>query len=95
MRSNFTIVFSLLTVLLLTGVLNCSIAQKSWVKELPGLGTCSSPGVTGLNGDGIGDIIIGAGREEFKKCDSAIITLNGKTGEILCKLSFNPVLVLY
>ena len=86
MRSNFNRIFYLSTVLLLTGVMNCSIAQKSWVKELPGLGTCSSPRVTDLNGDGIGDIIIGAGREEFKKCDSAIIALDGKTGEILWKL---------
>jgi len=78
MRSYSTSIFYVSSTLLLTMVLNFSVAQKSWVKELPGIGTCSSPRVTDLNGDGIGDIIIGAGREEFKKCDSAIIALDGK-----------------
>jgi outer membrane protein assembly factor BamB len=86
MRSSSTVIFYLSTAFLLTGILNCSIGQKSWVKELPGIGTCSSPRITDLNGDGTGDIIIGAGREEFKKCDTAIIALDGKTGEILWKL---------
>jgi hypothetical protein len=69
----------------LTGLLSHADGQKSWIKELPGIGTCSSPRVTDLNGDGTMDIIIGAGREEFKKCDSAIIALDGKTGELIWK----------
>jgi len=86
MKSYSNSIFSLSTAFLLSGILNCSFAQNSWVKELPGVGTCSSPRVTDLNGDGTGDIIIGAGREEFKKCDSAIVALDGKTGEIIWKL---------
>jgi outer membrane protein assembly factor BamB len=86
MKSYSAGVFFLSAVSFLTVFLNYADAQKSWAKELSGVGTCSSPRVTDLNGDGTGDIIIGAGREEFKKCDSAIIALDGKTGEIIWKL---------
>jgi hypothetical protein len=86
MRSYCNGFLRLLATLVLTGILNSTIAQKSWIKDLPGVGSCSSPRVTDLNGDGTGDIIMGAGREEFKKCDSAIIALDGKTGDILWKL---------
>lgn len=58
-------------------------SQDSWVKQLPGIGTFSSPRVSDLNGDGIGDIILGAGRQEFEACDSAIIALNGLDGTLL------------
>ncbi len=61
-------------------------AQNSWSKQLPGVGTFSSPRVADLNGDGTGDIILGAGRKEFQACDSAIIALDGKNGEILWKV---------
>ena len=63
-----------------------TLAQDSWSKQLPGLGTFSSPRIADLNGDGVGDVILGAGREEFQACDSAIIALDGKTGELLWNL---------
>lgn len=62
------------------------LAQGSWSKQLPGLGTFSSPRIADLNGDGVGDVILGAGREEFQACDSAIIALDGKTGQLLWTL---------
>lgn len=61
--------------------------QKSWEKRLPGIGTFSSPRITDLNGDKIGDVILGAGRVEFQSCDSAVIALDGKTGEMLWNVS--------
>ncbi len=61
--------------------------QNSWAKELPGLGTFSSPRVADLNNDSIGDIILGAGREEFQACDSAVVALDGRTGKMLWKVS--------
>lgn len=62
------------------------LAQSSWTIKLPGVGTFSSPRVADLNEDGVGDIILGAGREEFQACDSAVIALDGKNGELLWKV---------
>ena len=62
-------------------------AQGSWSVSFKGIGTFSSPRVTDLNGDGVGDIIIGAGREEFQACDSAVIALDGLTGKMLWHVS--------
>ena len=62
-------------------------AQNTWSKRFSGLGTFSSPRVTDLNGDGVSDIIVGAGREEFQSCDSAIMALDGNTGELIWKVS--------
>jgi outer membrane protein assembly factor BamB len=62
-------------------------AQESWTKLLPGIGTFSSPRVADLNNDKVGDIILGAGREEFQACDSAVVAFDGKTGKMLWKVS--------
>ena len=45
------------------------------VDSLPRIGTFSSPRVADLNGDGIDDIILGAGKEEFIKSDSGVVAL--------------------
>lgn len=58
-------------------------AQDNWSVAFRGIGTFSSPRITDLNGDGTGDIVFGAGREEFKACDSAVIALDGRTGKML------------
>ena len=62
-------------------------AQESWAKMLPGIGSFSSPRVADLNNDSVGDIILGAGRAEFLACDSAVVALDGKTGELLWNVS--------
>ena len=59
------------------------ISQGSWSKQLHGIGTYSSPRISDLNNDGIGDIILGAGRVEFESCDTAIFALNGLNGDLL------------
>lgn len=51
------------------------------------MGTFSSPRVTDLNGDGIRDVVFGAGREEFQACDSAVIALDGRNGKMLWHVS--------
>lgn len=61
--------------------------QPVWSARFPGVGTFSSPRVTDLNGDGTGDIVVGAGREEFKPCDSAVMALDGVTGKMLWNVS--------
>lgn len=58
-------------------------AQIIWQEKVSNVGTFSSPRVTDLNQDGIGDIILGAGREEFIACDTAVFALDGKTGKML------------
>ena len=54
--------------------------------KFKGIGIFSSPRVTDFNGDGIGDIVFGAGREEFKACDSAVIALSGADGKMLWRV---------
>ncbi|MEL6122819.1 MAG: FG-GAP-like repeat-containing protein [Bacteroidota bacterium] len=51
--------------------------------SLHGLGTNSSPRCHDLTGDGILDIVIGAGRNEFNASDSAVVAINGANGEVL------------
>jgi outer membrane protein assembly factor BamB len=58
---------------------------ESWARLYKNLGTLSSPRLTDLNGDGILDIIMGAGNVEFKTSDSAIIALSGANGKLLWK----------
>ena len=65
------------------GSSNVLTAQNQWTTSLPTVGTFSSPRVVDLNKDGTKDIILGAGREEFHACDSAVVALDGKTGAVL------------
>ncbi|NND05020.1 MAG: hypothetical protein HKN87_01455 [Saprospiraceae bacterium] len=58
-------------------------SQGSWALELPTVGTFSSPRVSDLTGDGVADIVLGAGREEFQSCDSAVVAIDGVSGELL------------
>ncbi|MBD2752706.1 outer membrane protein assembly factor BamB family protein [Spirosoma validum] len=87
MNARHLFVFSLL----LLGLFYAQVAvgQTSWSTLLPTIGTFSSPRVTDLNRDGVQDIILGAGRLEFQRCDSAIIALDGKTGKLLWNRSAN------
>jgi hypothetical protein len=55
--------------------------QESWTIVLPNIGTFSSPRCTDLNNDGTKDIVLGGGRLEFQKCDTAMFALDGKTGK--------------
>ncbi|MBK8503969.1 MAG: PQQ-binding-like beta-propeller repeat protein [Saprospiraceae bacterium] len=77
---------SLLCCLLMLLGLNQIDGQNSWEVRLEGLGTFSSPRCVDLTGDGIKDIIIGAGREEFNACDSAIMAIDGLNGKIIWKV---------
>lgn len=61
--------------------------SKSWTVTYSGIGIFSSPRVTDLNADGIGDVIFGTGRTEFHACDSAVIALDGKDGNMIWKVA--------
>jgi len=54
-----------------------------WKRSFPTLGTNSSLKCADLNGDGILDVVIGAGKNEFQSSDSAVIALDGKDGKVL------------
>ncbi|MDA0196194.1 MAG: hypothetical protein O2887_07485 [Bacteroidetes bacterium] len=64
-----------------------AFTQNNWAVRFDNIGTFSSPRVTDLNNDGVGDVILGAGREEFLSCDSAVMALDGITGEMLWNVS--------
>lgn len=87
-RNNFPILNRIFLLLLIIEIVNIQsssnlLAQNSWSVSFKGIGTFSSPRITDLNGDGTGDIVFGAGREEFHACDSAVIALDGATGKML------------
>ncbi len=74
-------ILSILTFVVLTSTY-AQITPK-WTAEFKDLGTFSSPRVADLNNDGVKDIIVGCGREEFERADTAVIALNGKDGSML------------
>jgi len=59
--------------------------QVIWVKNLPVIGSLSSPRTSDLNNDGILDIVMGAGKNEYQKSDMGIVAFDGKSGNLLWK----------
>lgn len=75
----------LLTAFIIVG---CSGSSKKksqviWMKNLPVIGSQSSPRTEDLNKDGVLDIVMGAGKNEFEESDMGIIAFDGKTGNTL------------
>jgi outer membrane protein assembly factor BamB len=60
-------------------------AEVIWNKDIPVIGSQSSPRTTDLNKDGILDIVIGAGKNEFQQSDMGILAFDGRSGELLWK----------
>lgn len=60
-----------------------NLKNGDWNSPFPAIGTQSSPRVTDLTGDGISDIVIGAGMNEYLATDHGVIALNGKTGKMI------------
>ncbi|MDX2284861.1 MAG: PQQ-binding-like beta-propeller repeat protein [Bacteroidia bacterium] len=56
---------------------------KPWNADFPLLGTNSSPRAADLNGDGVLDLVIGAGLNEFQASESAVLAVDGASGELL------------
>ncbi|MEL6256882.1 MAG: PQQ-binding-like beta-propeller repeat protein [Bacteroidota bacterium] len=82
MKVSFRLLFIFLFVLA-----SCSQKKEKyrleWKKSFSSLGTNSSIKCTDLTADGILDLVIGAGKNEFQNSDSAVIAINGKNGKIL------------
>lgn len=60
--------------------------SENWSRLFYKVETSSSPRAIDLNRDGILDIVLGAGGEEFAATDAAVIALNGANGEELWKV---------
>lgn len=63
-------------------LLSCqpSFIADNWEVTINNSGSSSSPKATDLNGDGILDIIIGSGAQEFKTTPYGVLALDGKDG---------------
>lgn len=67
-------------------IMNSCSRKKSelvWDKNLPVIGSQSSPRTTDLNDDGVLDIVMGAGKNEYQSSKQGILAFDGKTGELL------------
>ena len=80
MKLNYLIVF----ICLLS--ISCGIEKEPsliWQKNMPNIGSQSSPLASDLNGDGILDIVIGAGENEYEESDQGVLAIDGLTGDII------------
>ena len=60
-------------------------SEMVWSKDLPVIGSQSSPRTADLNKDGVLDIVIGAGKNEFQQSDMGILAFDGRSGNLLWK----------
>src|SRR6187551_691052 len=83
---------TLATIALISAILSGCSEKSSinqyklvWYKDHPAIGSQSSPRTADLNGDGVLDIIMGAGKNEMQKSDMGILAFDGASGELLWK----------
>jgi outer membrane protein assembly factor BamB len=65
----------------------CKKDNKNWNTTINGITSASSPQAIDLTGDGIKDIVMGAGGEEWHNTEMGVIAINGANGELLWKTS--------
>lgn len=66
--------------------MNACSSKKSkvaWDQSFSIIGSQSSPRAADLNGDGILDIVMGAGKNEYVYSERGVLALNGRDGEII------------
>lgn len=81
------------SVLMALAVIACGCSEPAakrkssivWTRDIPVIGSQSSPRAEDLNNDGVLDIVIGAGKNEFQHSDQGTAAFDGKTGEMLWK----------
>jgi outer membrane protein assembly factor BamB len=57
--------------------------ELTWQKSFGQIGSQSSPNTADFNADGILDIVIGAGKNEYQPSEFGVMALDGKTGNII------------
>ena len=82
--------FVALTIIWLVIFSACTQSNKKksavvWTKDIPLIGSMSSPRTADLNNDGVLDIVMGAGKNEFEKSDMGILAFDGKAGNMIWK----------
>ena len=70
---------------------SCKAKQEpspyAWNIPFESIGSLSSPRCADLNQDGILDVVIGAGMNEYFNCDQGVLALDGKDGKIIWAVS--------
>lgn len=79
----FLIISGCFAALLLLGGCARKKSALVWDKNLYTIGSQSSPRAVDLNQDGVLDIVMGGGKNEFQPSEQGVLALNGKTGEVL------------
>lgn len=75
---------SILAVTILASLFSCN-SNKDWDIEIPEAISASSPVAVDLNDDGIKDIVMGAGGQEWAETQNGILAINGVDGSVLWK----------
>lgn len=60
-------------------------SEVVWSRDFPVIGSQSSPRTADLNNDGILDVVMGAGKNEFQQSDMGVLAFDGKTGGLMWK----------
>jgi len=84
-RKSYFLIISLLLTALLLYFLKDSLffSPDDWEQPVPQVGSASSPRAADLNGDGVLDIVMGAGGKEFTFTDYGVLAFDGKDGSLL------------
>jgi outer membrane protein assembly factor BamB len=86
-RISFSLLVTLLILVLASACNKAPQFERDWVAYSFDLGTNSSPQCADLNKDGVLDVVLGNGRDEFEVCDSGIVAYDGKNGKVLWRAS--------
>jgi hypothetical protein len=80
--------------ILILSMFACNMKEnKDWKINLPEINSSSSPQVIDLNNDGILDIVIGAGGQEWSETKMGVLAINGANGQSLWKSPANNQIV--
>jgi outer membrane protein assembly factor BamB len=80
------VIIGLLFIAIAAFVFFSRFSPDDWTLTMTNLGSSSSPRAVDLTGDGVLDIVVGAGYKEFYHTDSAVLAFDGRDGKLLWKV---------